>query len=73
LQLAVSHNIRSLAFPAIACGAMGFPPEIAARIALETVSHFFLSNMAIGSVAFVCADKETLQYYQEAFHRVVAW
>ncbi|AGF53614.1 slr7060 (plasmid) [Synechocystis sp. PCC 6803] len=73
LQLAVSQSIRSLAFPAIACGAMGFPPEIAARIALETVSNFLLSNMAIGSVAFICADKETLQYYQEAFQRVVAW
>ncbi|AIE76146.1 macro domain-containing protein [Synechocystis sp. PCC 6714] len=73
LQLAVSHGIRSLAFPAIACGAMGFPSEIAARIALETVSNFLLSNMAIGSVAFVCADKTTLQYYQEAFQRVVAW
>jgi Ca-activated chloride channel family protein len=80
LQLAVSQGIRSLAFPAgakrafgIACGAMGFPPEIAARIALETVSNFLLSNLAIGSVVFVCADKETLQYYQEAFQRVVAW
>ncbi len=73
LQLAVSHRIRSLAFPAIACGAMGFPSEIAARIALETVSNFLLSNMAIGSVTFVCADRETLRYYQEAFRRVVAW
>jgi Ca-activated chloride channel family protein len=73
LQLAMHQGIRSLAFPAIACGAMGFPPEIAARIALKTVSNFLLSSLAIGSVAFVCADKETLRYYQEAFKRVVAW
>jgi Ca-activated chloride channel family protein len=73
LELAVSQQIRSLAFPAIACGAMGFPPQVAARIALETVSNFLLSSMAIGSVVFVCADKETLKYYENEFQRVAAW
>lgn len=60
-------------FKAIACGAMGFPPDIAARIALETVGNFLLSSLAIGSVVSVCAHKETWQCYQEAFQWVVAW
>ncbi len=57
----------------IACGAQGFPTEIAAHITLETVSNFLLSNMAIGTAIFVCADQETFHYYQEALQRVIAW
>jgi hypothetical protein len=36
LALAEAHALRSIAFPAISCGVYGFPPEAAARIAVET-------------------------------------
>jgi O-acetyl-ADP-ribose deacetylase (regulator of RNase III) len=37
LQLARAHEVRSIAFPAISCGAYGFPVERAASIAIREV------------------------------------
>src|SRR4030095_7217928 len=39
LQLAVENGIKTIAFPAISCGAYGYPFEQAARIALETTRN----------------------------------
>lgn len=33
LELACEHGLRTLAFPAISCGAYGYPPELAAEVA----------------------------------------
>src|SRR5689334_2633938 len=38
LRLARSHDVRSIAFPAISCGAYRFPLPRAAQIAVETIS-----------------------------------
>ena len=73
LDLAVYWGISTIAFPAIGTGAMGFPPEIAARVAFEAVSRFLLARTAIGTVLFVCFDDRTLQHYQSQFQRVAAW
>lgn len=35
LELALTHHCQSIAFPAISCGAYGYPPQAAATIALE--------------------------------------
>ena len=51
LQLALDHQCRSVAFPAISCGVFGYPLAEAAEIALGTCAdkrfqaldiHFFL-------------------------------
>ena len=36
LEVALEEGIRSVAFPAISTGAYGFPPELAARVAVQT-------------------------------------
>ena len=38
LDLAVTHGLASIAFPAISCGVYGYPPEEAAAIAAN-VTH----------------------------------
>ena len=40
LEIAVQHDLRSIAFPAISAGIYGFPPQRAAQIAVLTVTEF---------------------------------
>lgn len=42
LQLARDHAIRSIAFPAISCGAYGYPFELAARVACRSLREALL-------------------------------
>ena len=37
LQLALEHGCRSVAFPAISCGAYGYPMDLAAEVSLQAV------------------------------------
>ena len=47
LELARKNDCRSIAFPAISCGAYGFPLEQAAEIALKTCSDERYGDIAI--------------------------
>jgi O-acetyl-ADP-ribose deacetylase len=40
LQLAVEHDVESLAFPSISTGAFGYPTELAAPVAVAEVRKF---------------------------------
>ena len=40
MQVALEHGIRSIAFPSISTGVYSFPVELAAKIAVKTVSRF---------------------------------
>jgi O-acetyl-ADP-ribose deacetylase (regulator of RNase III) len=53
LDLALSVGARSLAFPCISTGAYRFPPDRAARIALDAVRAFALEHGAPDEVRFV--------------------
>ncbi|MFW2372956.1 MAG: O-acetyl-ADP-ribose deacetylase [Gammaproteobacteria bacterium] len=44
LQLACDHQLSSLAFPAISCGAYAYPVEQAAKIAVQEISSFLSSH-----------------------------
>ena len=64
LQLAVEHDIRTIAFPAISTGAYGFPPGPAARIAMGTTREFLESGNHSMEVTFVCFDEGSLRHYE---------
>jgi O-acetyl-ADP-ribose deacetylase (regulator of RNase III) len=64
LQLAVENRIKTIAFPAISCGAYGYPIREAARIAIETTREFLASDDKIDKVTFVVASDEILSAYQ---------
>ena len=53
LALALTVGARSLAFPCISTGAYGFPPERAARNALDAVRAFALEHGRPDEVRFV--------------------
>jgi O-acetyl-ADP-ribose deacetylase (regulator of RNase III) len=54
LELAVKHNLNSIAFPAISCGVYGFPLDEAADIAVDTIQSFLNRNGKPKEVYIVC-------------------
>ena len=65
LNLAMEHNIHSIAFPAISTGAYKFPAEEAASIALDIASQWLELHSEYGmQVIFCCHDQDMLDIYQ---------
>lgn len=64
LQLALDNNIQSIAFPNISTGVYGYPKDLAAKVAVNTVSEFLRNNNGIEQVNFVCFDDENYNLYQ---------
>jgi O-acetyl-ADP-ribose deacetylase (regulator of RNase III) len=56
MQLAVDKHIMTIAFPAISCGAYGYPLEQAARVAAHEVAQFLVSSSFITKVVFAAFD-----------------
>lgn len=63
LRVADELGARTVAFPAIATGVYGFPPEQAARIAVETIRSTPTTVQRVRLVAF---DDDTRTYLQAA-------
>ena len=63
MELAREHEVRSIAFPAISTGVYRFPPERAARIAVETVRES-LPGSGVERVVFCCFNEATEQIYR---------
>ncbi len=66
LRLAVERGIRSIAFPAISCGAYGYPVEQAAEIAVRETTQFTASNESIERVIFTCFGADVYSAYERA-------
>lgn len=65
MQVALEHGIRSIAFPSISTGVYRFPIELAAKIAVETVSRFLEDNEnSFDIVEWVLFDSETYCDYE---------
>jgi O-acetyl-ADP-ribose deacetylase (regulator of RNase III) len=54
LELATEQGCRSVAFPAISCGAYGYPLDQAARIAVSTVRDFMAKHALPEQVLLCC-------------------
>lgn len=68
LDLAATHRLGSLAFPAISTGVYGFPPDRAARIAVGTVaSELAAAQRGISHVVFCCFAESAADHYASAF------
>ena len=64
LSLAVSHGLRTIAFPNISTGIYGYPKEKAAKIAVEAVRGFITENGALEEIIFCCFDADNFRLYQ---------
>jgi O-acetyl-ADP-ribose deacetylase (regulator of RNase III) len=64
LRLAADNNLVSIAFPAISCGAYGYPIAEAARVAVEMTREFVSDHEKPARVLFVVTSEEILQQYR---------
>lgn len=64
--MALEHEIRSIAFPSISTGVYSFPVELAAKIAVKTVSRFLEENEnSFELVQWVLFDSVTESVYEK--------
>ncbi|OGA26269.1 MAG: O-acetyl-ADP-ribose deacetylase [Betaproteobacteria bacterium RIFCSPLOWO2_02_FULL_67_26] len=69
LGLAAAHQLTSIAFPAISCGAYGYPLADAIRIAVRECANFAAANPLPAKIVFACFDAATLAAYEAELAR----
>lgn len=70
LELAAAHGLRSIAFPAISCGAYGFPIEEAALIAMGTTLQVVAGETTVVKVIFACASEDIKSALQNVYEEM---
>jgi O-acetyl-ADP-ribose deacetylase (regulator of RNase III) len=70
LRLAVTHGVRSIAFPAISCGIYSYPIPDAAGIAVRTVARFIENEASIERVILACFGTDVLAALQAALDQL---
>ena len=63
LQLAIDHNLTSIAFPAISCGVYGYPISDASQIAIETCRRVIAAHPSIQKVIYVLFSRPDFDVY----------
>lgn len=64
LRAALEKRLKTIAFPAISCGAYGYPVEEAARIAVGTTREFLAGSAQIEKLTFVLWDENAYGAYR---------
>ena len=65
LNLTKEYNIKSVAFPAISCGAYGFPINLATEIAISTIKEFMKSNKNLEKIILIDINDEIIDEYKK--------
>lgn len=63
LELARRHDVRSIAFPCISTGVYGFPPQLAAPIAIRAAREH---GTGLDVITFCCFSSTDLALYEAA-------
>jgi O-acetyl-ADP-ribose deacetylase len=64
LRLAVKNALKTIAFPAVSCGAYRYPISQAAQVAVDTTKEFLEGDNKFAKVTFVVATDEIFRTYQ---------
>ena len=65
LEVGAEHGLASIAFPCISTGAYGFPPELAAPIAIATVKGLIEAQPSLREVVFCNYSQDDFELYCE--------
>ena len=65
LELAESHKLESIAFPAISTGVYGYPPEEAAKVASQAVQSSLQGLKSIQEIRFVFFSERELKIFKK--------
>ena len=60
----MSLGLRTIAFPAISCGAFGFPIDEAAKISVNTIRESLSGDTGIESVTLVAMEADVFDAWQ---------
>lgn len=69
LELALDHELESLAFPAISTGIYGFPADRAAAVAVRTVATFLARSGLPRHVVLCCFSRASAELHRAALER----
>jgi O-acetyl-ADP-ribose deacetylase (regulator of RNase III) len=72
LRLAVEHEVKTIAFPAISCRAYGYPIAEAAEVAVECTARFLRTNITVDRVDFVVVSDNLQRAYEAALRALSA-
>ena len=64
------NDLDSIAFPSISAGSVGFPVDVASKIALSTVLEELKKYHKIKRVVFCCYSDEAFKAYNDAFNNL---
>ncbi len=70
LELAMEHEIRSIAFPGISIGAYGFPVDRASVIAVSSIREFLQGTELLTDIRLVCFNENAYDNYSSAVDRI---
>lgn len=65
-KLAIKHNLKSIAFPAISTGVYGYPVQEAAEIALQAGKKY---ENNFEDIRYICFSQADLEIYQHCFDK----
>ena len=66
LEVAVAHDVRTIAFPAISCGVYGYPVTDAAAVAVSEIRQFLRADAGIERVLLTCFGAAVRDAYLRA-------
>ena len=69
LDLVRQHHLKTLALPAISCGAYGYPAEQAVTIAVNSIDQWYAETGYALHVTFACFDRAIYTLYRQALHQ----
>jgi len=72
IELAAREGLRTLAFPAISCGAYGYPREEAAEVALAAIAAALARHPELDEVRVVLRERELLLVFERALERLAS-